>query len=84
MMTLILSGVGVAVLCGGYLYLRLRQSQKQAQRLQQEKAPLQTEKAVAETKVKNYQVKQKNEENLISRSRTSLLERMHHDGDLRD
>lgn len=44
MMTLILSGVGVAVLCGGYLYLRLRQSQKQAQRLQQEKAQLQTEK----------------------------------------
>lgn len=84
MMTLILTGAGVIALCLGGLYLRLRQSQKQAQRLQQEKAKLQTEKAVAETKVKNYQVKQKNEENVISRSRTSLLERMHQDGDLRD
>ena len=77
MMNLILAFSGVIALYGGYLYIRLRQSQK-------EKEQLQTQKAVAETKVKNYQVKQKNEENLISRSRTSLLERMHHDGDLRD
>ncbi|WP_329505714.1 DUF2681 domain-containing protein [Haemophilus parainfluenzae] len=84
MMNLILVFSGVIASYGGYLYLRLRQSQKQAATLQKEKEQLKTQKAVAETKVKNYQVKQKNEENLISRNRTSLLERMHHDGDLRD
>lgn len=84
MMSLMLAGVGVVALWGGYLLLRLRQSRKQAEALQKQNEQLQAQKAVAETKVKNYQVKQKNEENLISRSRTSLLERLHNDGDLRD
>lgn len=64
-----------------YVYVKAKSKQPLYKK---RKEQLQTQKTVAETKVKKLPSETENEENLISRSRTSLLERMHNDGDLRD
>lgn len=81
------SGVTAAnafyLLCG-YVFFRLKQAQRRVEKLIEENAQLQTEKAVAQTQIKHHQVRQKNEENIVSTSRERIIDRLHNQNDLRD
>ena len=70
-------------LCG-YVVFRLKQAQKQVEKLIEENEQLQAEKTVVETQVKHHQVRQKNEENISSSSRDRIIDSLRNQNDLRD
>ena len=72
------------ILLCGYVFFRLKQAQRRVEKLIEENAQLQTEKAVAQTQIKHHQVRQKNEENIVSTSRERIIDRLHKQNDLRD
>lgn len=77
----------IVALLGGWGLLKsvqVRREQEKNEALTQKNEQLKTAKAVAETKVKNYQVRQKNEERINATSHDGVIDRLHADGDLRD
>ncbi len=79
-------GIIVALLGGWGVFksVQVSREKKKNEALTQKNEQLKTAKAVAETKVKNYQVRQKNEEHVNATSRDGVIDRLHADGDLRD
>lgn len=67
----------------GYKSWQLAKERKANQKLSEQNQQLQAEKAVAEAQVKNHQARKKNEENISGISRSSIIDRLHEDGDLR-
>lgn len=76
--------VGVVILLGGYITAKLKAANREINKLLKQNETLQAEKAVATTQVKHFETRKKNEENSRNTDRTSLIERMHQSGDLRD
>ena len=84
--------IGVTVLAiAGWVWLKIRQAQRHAAELEKanqwlnaENDKLKVQKATIESQVKNYKVKQKNEESSHSLSRESVIDGLHANNDLRD
>ncbi|EPZ00556.1 DUF2681 domain-containing protein [Mannheimia haemolytica] len=67
----------------GYKSWQVVKERKANQKLSEQNQQLQAEKAVAEAQVKNHQARKQNEENINSISRSSIIDRLHENGDLR-
>ncbi|AAP95118.1 hypothetical protein A6046_03300 [[Haemophilus] ducreyi] len=86
-----LGGFAIAVLIlVGYVYWRVQKARRREraladalEKMTQQNEQLKTEKAVAEKQVKNYKVKQRNEENANSLNRDSIIDGLRENNDLR-
>lgn len=90
-MNIILALMGVLAVLAVWVWLKLCHARheidhllKTTHELEQEKQQLQAQKAVAETQVQHFETRKKNEENSRHTDRTSLIERLQQQGDLRD
>ncbi|MGQ0287136.1 DUF2681 domain-containing protein [Pasteurellaceae bacterium 22721_9_1] len=63
---------------------KLKQANQRIDDLFKENQQLQTEKEIAVTQVKNHQVRKQYEQNSRHSDRTSVLDSLHTEGDLRD
>lgn len=79
--------VSAVALLGGwgiFKSVQVSREKKKNQALLQKNEQLKAAKSVAETKVKNFEVRKQNEENISSTSRDGVIDRLHTNKDLRD
>lgn len=84
MWQLIITGIAVLVLVIGYVLCRLKQANDEINALLKTNETLQAEKAVAQTQVKHFETRKRHDETSRNIDRTTLIDRLHKQGDLRD
>lgn len=82
-MGITIKGMGGLIVIA-FMGYKIKQANKDIDRLFKIREQLEAEKATAQTQLKNHQIRQQNEQNHHTTDRNELIEGLHAQGDLRD